>query len=291
MPDAPPPAAPDLGEARVRPSDRPTDPPPARRRADDATVPDPVDVERLILSLERKPSPPAPMPEERPSSDGGRFVAYRGTSRPAAPRSAEETRRKALAELSVMVNATPVPSESDGRNASTGRLHRRKRSATRAQVIWALVASVLTLAAVLAVIAVTTRQPSMGFVLSPPAALVVAPTAATLAPVAPSRVTLPPLPTSAPAPRLRRLRRVQAPSSPAPPTRPTRRTLSPAPSPRSACPRPHAPRARRASPPAVFVVSEPASPRAPTGSPAPAASPSVASAPSRSASKSAFDRW
>jgi hypothetical protein len=71
--------------------------------------PDPLDVERLILSLERTPRPPAPIPDERASSDGGRFVAYRATGRPAQPHTELEARRQALAELSVLVNVTPVP--------------------------------------------------------------------------------------------------------------------------------------------------------------------------------------
>jgi hypothetical protein len=284
VPNAPPPDATDPGEARLRPSERPTDPPPGRRRADDATIPDPVDVERLILSLERKPSPPAPMPEERPSSDGGRFVAYRGSNRPAPPRSPEETRRKALAELSVMVNATPVPSETDGRNASTGRLHRRKGTVIRAQVIWAVAAVVLTLAAVLSVIAVTTRQPSTSFVLSPPTALVVAPTGATLAQTAPSRVLLPPLETSAP---------LAAPAPPAPEPRGPERASPPsparAPAPPTAAPRPPS----SPLPPAVAIVAPlQAPPRLSAAAlPAPATNSSSAPAPSRSTAKSAFDRW
>ncbi|HEY4013583.1 MAG TPA: hypothetical protein VGM06_09610 [Polyangiaceae bacterium] len=277
------------GEARLRASERPTDPPPSRRRADDATIPDPVDVERLILSLDRRPSPPAPIPEERPSSDGGRFVAYRGTSRPAAPRSAEETRRKALAELSVMVNATPVPPEGDGRTASTARLHRRPLSATRTQVIWALVAAGLTLAAVVSVIAVTTRSSSSS-VESPPAALVVAPTGATLAPVAPSRVTLPPLTTSTPAPEPAPGAETRPGESHSVEPRAAVRASSRATAAAAALPTPASLAAVHA-PGAASVTADPVGPRAPLGPPAPATSPSVATAPARSASKSAFDRW
>jgi hypothetical protein len=83
------------------------------------TSPDPLDVERLLLSLEREPRPPAPIPDERASSNGGRFVAYRGTGRPAQPRTEQVARRPALSELSVFVNATPVPTDTSQRETST----------------------------------------------------------------------------------------------------------------------------------------------------------------------------
>jgi hypothetical protein len=92
---------------------------PARGASDLNTTPDPVDVERLILSFDRPPRPPAPLPDQRPSSDGGRFVAYGTTGRPAAPQTTDDVRRRALAELSVLVNVTPVPPESVNRDNST----------------------------------------------------------------------------------------------------------------------------------------------------------------------------
>lgn len=93
------------------------------QRVDHATDairnPDALDVERLILSLERTPRPPAPIPDERASSDGGRFVAYRATGLPAQPQAELEARRQALAELSVLVNVTPVPPTPARREVTT----------------------------------------------------------------------------------------------------------------------------------------------------------------------------
>jgi hypothetical protein len=86
---------------------------------DASTSPDPLDVERLILSLDRAPRPPAPIPDERPSSDGGRFVAYRASGLPAQSQIDEDRRRQAIGELSVLVNLTPVPPEVTKREAPT----------------------------------------------------------------------------------------------------------------------------------------------------------------------------
>jgi hypothetical protein len=95
-------------------------------------VTNPVDVERMILSLERSPRPPAPVPDERPSSDGGRFVAYGATGRPAQPHMEQEIRRQALAEMSVLVNATPVPPDPELPEARTARTSPQARGKTRA---------------------------------------------------------------------------------------------------------------------------------------------------------------
>jgi hypothetical protein len=88
---------------------------------DASTSPDALDVERLILSLDRPPRPPAPIPDERPSSDGGRFVAYRACGPPAQSQIDEARRRQPIAELSVLVNLTPVPPEVKKREAPTAR--------------------------------------------------------------------------------------------------------------------------------------------------------------------------
>lgn len=126
-------------------------------------VASPLDVERMILSLERSPRPPAPTPDERPSSDGGRFVAYGATGRPAQAHTEQEVQRQALAEVSVLVNATPVPTTSALREAATaptspqargklrasGRDARRERGhgGVRGWAVWAGAAAVLALGA------------------------------------------------------------------------------------------------------------------------------------------------
>jgi hypothetical protein len=114
--------------------------------ADDArTSPDALDVERLILSLDRDPRPPAPMPDERRSSDGGRFVAYRTSGRPAPPRVGEERRRQPGSELSVLVNVTPVPPELTQRDISTAPILSLPRR--RSWDIWLGVAVVIAFGA------------------------------------------------------------------------------------------------------------------------------------------------
>jgi hypothetical protein len=65
---------------------------------------------RILKALDRPPRPPAPTPEVRASSGGGDFVAYSAAARPpgVAPRTDEERRRQALAELSALVQESPA---------------------------------------------------------------------------------------------------------------------------------------------------------------------------------------
>jgi hypothetical protein len=125
------PRTPDAAARRDRtPVDRPVEGGVAAHEA--STSPDPLDVVRLILSLERPPRPPAPIPDERASSDGGRFVAYGATGRPAQAQTEQGVRRQALAEMSVLVNATPVPADAGSQDASTARTSPQARRRPRA---------------------------------------------------------------------------------------------------------------------------------------------------------------
>jgi len=71
---------------------------------------------RILAGFDRPPQPPAPTPERRASSDGGRFVAYSATVQPAPSRKAEASRAEALVELSMLIGQpapTPSPSRRD----------------------------------------------------------------------------------------------------------------------------------------------------------------------------------
>jgi hypothetical protein len=80
---------------------------------------------RILKALDRPPRPPAPTPEQRPSSDGGDFVAYSSPPRSpgAPPRTDEECRRQALAQLSALIQespATDTPSHVSTRTVAPG---------------------------------------------------------------------------------------------------------------------------------------------------------------------------
>ncbi len=233
----------------------------------DRTNPDPLDVERLILSLERTPRPPAPIPEVRASSDGGRFVAYRATGRPAQPQLEQEARRRALRELSVLVNATPVPPESDARSAPTARLARAPR-AIGAKTVWGVGVAVVSVAGLVFLIVWSNTRPSDAGV---PVALVA--TAHPQPPSsAPASVALSPLPPPEQLPNDQALEAAEARSTPtatAPPVTQTPPVARPA----SAAP---APVPVRAPPPRT---------------PAPTALPGAAPPEPAPPTKAAFDRW
>jgi hypothetical protein len=173
------------------------------------TSPDAVDVERLLRSLDREPRPPAPIPDERASSNGGRFVAYRGTGRPVIPQTEQEARFQALSELSVLVNATPVPADISRRDLSTAPLG---RGVVNARVIW-MGAAILTAAGGFALLVALSRSHAPQL---PPAAapepiapVVHAPVLAAPSPVAPvttrpeahATATEPPTPAARPTTR------------------------------------------------------------------------------------------
>jgi hypothetical protein len=58
---------------------------------------------RILAGFDRPPQPPAPTPERRSSSDGGRFVAYSATVQPARSRRTQASHEEALVELSHLI--------------------------------------------------------------------------------------------------------------------------------------------------------------------------------------------
>jgi hypothetical protein len=95
----------------------------ARIDAAAATTPDDLDPKtaRILRALDRPPRPPAPTPELRASSNGGDFVAYSTAAHApgAPPRSDEERRGQAFADLSTLVRGAPAATTPSGRSTRT----------------------------------------------------------------------------------------------------------------------------------------------------------------------------
>lgn len=102
---------------------------------------------RILAGFDRPPQPPAPTPERRSSSDGGRFVAYSATVQPARSRKAEASRAEALVELSVLIGQA-APSQSRSRPDDVPTLV-STRPGARGRAQWLVAVSVTVTAALL----------------------------------------------------------------------------------------------------------------------------------------------